>query len=309
MSEASEALVVIVHFGAVAPTLELANATAGFSGASVVVVANDGIPPPTDLAPGVTWVPSANTGYFGALRTGLQRLTTQAYVVLLNNDIELSELAFRHCVEVLRADPGLGVVGPVLNYPDGRRQSGSGNVIGLTRDAHTGGDPGARLTPCTWITGAVMFISRAAIEQVGYDAGYFLGAEDLDLCLRMSGGGYGVACDGRVAAVHQHSAEIGTLWNYYAPRNTLWFARKHYSALRRILIVLKLVVVCARVFAADLSRRRGLVATVMYLAGLRDGLLPTAATEDHADPREPIAVDVARRWAALTQRGGHRPSR
>ena len=81
-----------------------------------------------------------------------------------------------------------------------------------------------------------MFINRAAIEEVGFVASYFLGAEDLDLCVRMSRGGYRVACDGRVGALHAHSAEIGTLWNYYGPRNTLWFARKHYSVFRRVAI-------------------------------------------------------------------------
>ena len=72
MSGPSDALVVIVHFGAVEPTVKLANSAWQFDGASIVVVANDGKPRPRHLAHGVRWVPSANTGYFGALRVGLE---------------------------------------------------------------------------------------------------------------------------------------------------------------------------------------------------------------------------------------------
>jgi hypothetical protein len=53
------------------------------------------------------------------------------------------------------------------------------------------------------VSGALMFVPRTVFDQVGgFDEGYFLHAEDLDLCRRIRDVGYQVACVNSIVVVH-----------------------------------------------------------------------------------------------------------
>jgi hypothetical protein len=53
------------------------------------------------------------------------------------------------------------------------------------------------------VSGALMFVPRTVFDQVGgFDEGYFLHAEDFDLCRRVRDAGYEVACVNSIAVVH-----------------------------------------------------------------------------------------------------------
>jgi N-acetylglucosaminyl-diphospho-decaprenol L-rhamnosyltransferase len=53
------------------------------------------------------------------------------------------------------------------------------------------------------VSGALMLLPRAAFEAVsGFDEGYFLHCEDLDLCRRLRDAGYAVHYAGSVAVEH-----------------------------------------------------------------------------------------------------------
>ncbi|TDR48763.1 hypothetical protein DFR29_101387 [Tahibacter aquaticus] len=57
--------------------------------------------------------------------------------------------------------------------------------------------------PAEAISGALMLLPREAFAAIGgFDEGYFLHCEDLDLCRRLRDAGYGVCYAGSVAVVH-----------------------------------------------------------------------------------------------------------
>ena len=63
--------------------------------------------------------------------------------------------------------------------------------------------PAAEVEVVDAVSGAVMLVSRTVFEQVGgFDEGYFLHAEDFDLCRRVRDAGYAVACVNSIAVVH-----------------------------------------------------------------------------------------------------------
>jgi GT2 family glycosyltransferase len=67
--------------------------------------------------------------------------------------------------------------------------------------------PGAADRPPTEdvdaVSGALMYLPRAAFERVGgFDEGYFLHAEDLDLCRRVRDAGLRVACVNTIRVEH-----------------------------------------------------------------------------------------------------------
>ena len=64
-------------------------------------------------------------------------------------------------------------------------------------------DDALELQPVEAISGALMFLSLAEFERVGgFDEGYRLHAEDLDLCRRLAANGVGIAVANRVRVVH-----------------------------------------------------------------------------------------------------------
>jgi GT2 family glycosyltransferase len=78
------------------------------------------------------------------------------------------------------------------------------------------------------VSGALMMVPRALFERVGgFDAGYRLHAEDLDLCRRVRAAGAAVACANDVRVVHVRGVSSRTrpwfvewhkhrgLWRYY----------------------------------------------------------------------------------------------
>jgi len=63
--------------------------------------------------------------------------------------------------------------------------------------------PAAEIESVDAVSGALMLLPRAVFDQLGgFDEGYFLHAEDLDLCRRVRDAGYDVACINAITVVH-----------------------------------------------------------------------------------------------------------
>ena len=89
-------------------------------------------------------------------------------------------------------------------------------------------DPGEALQPVEAVSGALMLLPRALFERVGgFDEGYRLHAEDLDLCRRVREVGATVGCANNVRVVHVRGVSSRSrplfvewhkhrgLWRYY----------------------------------------------------------------------------------------------
>ncbi|MCZ7555068.1 MAG: glycosyltransferase [Bacteroidia bacterium] len=198
-------------------------------------------------------------GYGAACNAGAA-LARGRYILILNNDLDIPAGSVEALRETMDAHPEVGVLGPMLRFPDGRfqlswgddpdlgsefrergrqRRSRAGGIV-LDRERAT-----TAMRDADWITGAVMLIRREAWEAVGgFDESFYFYFEDVDLCRRVRTAGYKVACQPASAMVHfgggsdpQANPEIVRAYRreqlrYYARYNS--FAQ--FSALKVYLI-------------------------------------------------------------------------
>ncbi len=109
-------------------------------------------------------------------------------------------------------------------------------------------DDSRSLQPVAAISGALMFITRELFERLGgFDPGYRLHAEDLDLCRRASAAGAAIAVANRVRVLHVRGVSSRSrplfvewhkhrgLWRYFrkfeAPKSTPWLRAGVFAAI------------------------------------------------------------------------------
>jgi N-acetylglucosaminyl-diphospho-decaprenol L-rhamnosyltransferase len=72
-----------------------------------------------------------------------------------------------------------------------------------TRRYHMAGVDRSRPLDVDWVSGACMLLRRQAFEQArGFDPGYFMYFEEMDLCLRLHRAGWGVVFDPLAVVTH-----------------------------------------------------------------------------------------------------------
>jgi GT2 family glycosyltransferase len=159
---------------------------------------------------------------FAALNNLAARGSAADVLVFLNNDTEVvdSEWASTLLEEALR--PEVGAVAPMLLYPDGRVQH-AGAALALHGYA---GHPFAGLEPSretpfgraaggtrNWmaVTAACLMVERAKFGAVGgFDEGFVVAGNDVDLCLRLTAAGHRSLCVPHAVAIHDESRSRGT---------------------------------------------------------------------------------------------------
>jgi N-acetylglucosaminyl-diphospho-decaprenol L-rhamnosyltransferase len=151
-----------------------------------------------------------NRGYGAGANIAIRELGTQ-HVLLLNADTQLTQGAVQALRTYLDEHPAVALAGPRLVTAAGTyepsahrfptplalllQESGVRRFPGLARRKEWD----AR--PVDWILGAALAIRREAFESVGgFDEGYFLYQEEVDLCFRL-----------REAGWETHYAPVGTV--------------------------------------------------------------------------------------------------
>lgn len=164
----------------------------------------------------------ANLG-FGRANNAGYRATTGECVLFLNPDTVSNAATLEYCVGRVLAEPKLGMISPRLMQANGQmdlacRRSiptlwdGFCRAAGLaSRFPKTALFAGYNLTHLpadgTYevgaINGAFMLGRRAVLDKIGqFDENFFMYGDDLDLCIRVTRGGYQIVYDGRVAITH-----------------------------------------------------------------------------------------------------------
>lgn len=143
-----------------------------------------------------------------------------AHVLFLNDDVvPLTSDWLERMAELLTLD-GVGVVGAMLRFPDGRIQhAGVSLTPGLHHVAHDApGDwKGRHFALCVpgnppAVTGACMLVRREVLAQIdGHDEGFVHVFGDIDLCLRARAAGWRVAWCPGAELEHLESATYGSL--------------------------------------------------------------------------------------------------
>ncbi len=195
-----------------------------------------------------TYVPMpSNPGYGAAINAGVALLPASVEWILISNpDVELAA----GVVDALRAsgeaDAKIGAVGPaVLNsdgsiYPSARSvpslRTGVGHALFAnlwhanpwTRRyrSETTGAPTAR--NAGWLSGSCLLVRRSAFDAVsGFDDGYFMYFEDVDLGYRLGLAGYLNRYEPGVTVMHLGAQSTAT--------ESAAMVRAHHHTARRFL--------------------------------------------------------------------------
>jgi N-acetylglucosaminyl-diphospho-decaprenol L-rhamnosyltransferase len=163
----------------------------------------------------------ANLGFGSGANRGAAA-TNGDYLLILNPDTVVEPGTVKALAEALDRDPGLAVVGPrmenldgtlypsVRRFPDLRVAVGHA-FLGLVWPANPftrryrmlDWDHDRPAADVDWVGGACALVRRAAFDAVGgFDEGYFMYVEDVDLCWRLGRAGWRIGYEPAARVVH-----------------------------------------------------------------------------------------------------------
>jgi N-acetylglucosaminyl-diphospho-decaprenol L-rhamnosyltransferase len=178
------------------------------------------------------------------------------YVLFLNPDARIDSDSLGVLVSLLEERPEAGAAAPRITHADGtldysqrrfpRLRSTYARALFLHRLSPGASwadelirDPSASDSPQRpdWVSGACILVRRSVLESLnGFDEGFFMYCEDIDLCRRLRVAGHDLLYEPRARVSHQGGAS--------APRASLLpvlaasrirYAKKHRSAAAALL--------------------------------------------------------------------------
>jgi GT2 family glycosyltransferase len=203
------------------------------------------------------------------------------YLLLLNPDAELGSGALRAMLRFAESHPRVGIVGPQLRYGDGAVQSSRRRFPTLPiffleatvvqqwwprnrflaryymldrRDDATG--------QVDWLVGACLLLRREVIDQIGgFDEGFFMYSEELDLCRRAASVGWQVIYLPEAVVTHHEgrsSEQVVAARHVRFHASRIRYVRKYHGAL---------LAACVRAFVVLTFVYQWLVEGAKLLAG------------------------------------------
>jgi GT2 family glycosyltransferase len=252
-------------------------------GTEVVVVDNGSPPEGSSAPPGfsdVNWLAAPdNPGFGGGINRGAALCDTEL-MLICNPDIVLEDDALALLCTALVADDTAAAVGPALVDAAGRvsqsarafpslRSSWRQAFLGLLHPAgRRSSEYRARNWALAergvvdWVTGACVLVRTDAFRAVGgFDEGFFLYVEEVDLCWRLRRAGWKVLYEPKARVLHRGA--VSTSSHPYRAiivhHRSLWrFARKTTAGIDRALLPPAALAIAGRCAVACLLRlRRG----------------------------------------------------
>jgi GT2 family glycosyltransferase/glycosyltransferase involved in cell wall biosynthesis len=160
-----------------------------------------------------------NEGFAANVNRGLRAVDQARDAVVLNSDME-ARPGWLACLQYAASqEDDVAIVGARLLYPDGRIQfAGTARNLGAPewfdhryRFKPSDWGPAALPGPVLAVTGACMYVRRAAIEKIGLlDERYPMAYEDVDWCLRAWQAGMRVVYFPGASLIHYESVTRGT---------------------------------------------------------------------------------------------------
>jgi N-acetylglucosaminyl-diphospho-decaprenol L-rhamnosyltransferase len=274
-----------------------------------VIVSDNGGSEETAERVGLTWPAvrlirsQQNLSFAAACNRGVEQGDGEV-VVLLNNDVYCRRDWLERLVAPLEVEPVTGSVACLLVQP-GEQLIDS---VGLCADPTLAGFPRLAGLPVARAAdprpalagpaGGAAAYRRTAWEQIGgLDEAIFAYSEDLDLALRLRGGGWGAAVAPEAVGVHLGSATHGhrTAWQ----RRHAGFARgyllRRYGVLRgpqapRALATETAVALGDALVSRDLAAVSGRLAGWRSASGLEHRDAPTEALDSEIGLRDSLAL-------------------
>ena len=217
----------------------------------LVVIANI----PGSVPPGVEAVANDRPLGFAANVNRGVALTTGELVVSANPDAIPRAGAVDALRDFMEAHPACGIAGPQMIFPDGTAQPSrrrfptvTGTIVRRTplrlvvpqrHHFHLDEAAPSEPVPADWMLGGFLMLRRRMLTELGgFDEGYRLYGEDIDLAYRAALAGWERWYVPQAVVQHEHKAVTDHRW---LTRRTLWhwagiarFVRKHPERLRAL---------------------------------------------------------------------------
>jgi len=191
------------------------------------------------LFPNIVFIENPiNYGFAAGNNYGLMRARGE-YVLLLNNDIEVSSHFMEPLIEKLEQNPGIGAVSPQIKFyyqPDTIQYAGYTPIGKVTmRNSAIGyweKDRGQYNddSETAYAHGAAMMVPMRVVKEIGLMSYiFFLYYEEADWCVRIKNAGYKIYYVGNSYVLHKESVSTGKLSAlkiYYQNRNRIVFMRR-----------------------------------------------------------------------------------
>lgn len=223
-------------------------------------------------------VSQTNSGFGGGNNLGFQHASGD-YLVLVNPDLRLGADALNTMLVYLQENPTVSIVGPRTVNADGHIALTARSVysvfriiltyFGLTtllphllrREERAVNLHATEPQTVVWLQGSCMVMKREIFDALGgFDEGFFLYAEDVDLCYRARALGKQVIYHPQARATHLEGTTTGN-FPYFRVRSyhlsPLYFFRKRGKHAQ--VIVLKLFFTVELLLKSTLRRLRNLV--------------------------------------------------
>lgn len=169
----------------------------------------------------VVTCPQPNGFNFSALCNYGRKQAKGEYILFLNNDVEVIGGEWLGELLQLCQLPKVGIAGGLLYYPDDTVQhagviTGLGGYAGHSHKYARRGGSGymfrlATVQELSAVTGACLMIKAAVFDEVdGFDEGFTVAYNDVDLCLRVRAAGYSVLYTPYAELYHYESKSRGS---------------------------------------------------------------------------------------------------
>jgi len=191
-----------------------------------------------------------NLGFAGANNIGIER-SSGPYILLLNNDTEVTEGFLEPLVDKMKSDPLIGAVSPKIRYyyaSDTIQYAGLTPINSYTVRSRAIGfsetDKGQHDTDTltAYAHGAAMMISREIVRKIGLmSTAFFLYYEELDWGFRLRKAGYKIYYVHNSLVYHKESVSIGKqspLKTYYLNRSRWLYMRRNVYGFRYLISIL-----------------------------------------------------------------------
>jgi GT2 family glycosyltransferase len=208
--------------------------------------------------PDAVWLPTGRNLGFGSAANRGAAAATHDLVAIMNPDAVVEPGALKALVDVLDRERAVAVVGPRVENPDGSWYP-SARTFPSLRDALGHAflhyvSPDNRFSrryklldwdhdtarDVDWVSGTFMLVRRDAFDLVGgFDEGYFMYVEDVDLCWRLGHAGWRIRYEpaGRVIHAIGGSSEAAPYRMVVAHHRSLYrYCTKTYHGAARALL-------------------------------------------------------------------------
>ena len=181
---------------------------------------------------------------FAANHNAAFSVCTQTFFCPLNPDIELKGNPFSVLMGSL-ADTGVGMVAPRVNTPVGQYEDSWRHFPTLSSliSKSFGWNDGRYVLPSEgqpfspeWVAGMFMLFRSEVFRALGgFDEGFFLYYEDVDICVRLWKAGYRIVAVPAVAIIHDARRDSHRKWRHLCWHLSSMFRYfvKHWGRLPR----------------------------------------------------------------------------